>query len=120
MIHGVSVNVLRPTCGGTDRFGDMSEGIPKPETVEDVLVAPGGDMGGTDDLEASRADGDVLSLQLHFPKTYEGRLRGCEVELPHPWDGFNPYRIVGDPVPYIDANTPTRWHMPVKAVGARG
>lgn len=120
MIRGVSVRVLHPTCGGRDRFGDMAEGVPKPETVDDVLIAPGGEAGTTDDLEAARRDGDMLSLQLHFPKSYSGDLRGCDLELPHPWDGFNPYRVVGDPTPYIDANTPTRWHMPVKAVSARG
>ena len=43
MIRGVSITVLRPTCGGRDRFGDAAEGVPKPETVDDVLIAPGGE-----------------------------------------------------------------------------
>ena len=120
MLHGVTVEVLHPTCGGRDRFGDMTEGVPKTETVADVLIAPGGDVGSTDDLEAMRKDGDEVSLQIHFPKAYKGDLRGCDLNLPAPWDAFNPYRVVGNPQPYIDANTPTRWHMPVKAVSARG
>lgn len=120
MIHGVSVTVLRPTCGGRDRFGDMSEGVPKPERVDDVLISPGGDVSSNEDLEAQRTDGDELSLQLHFPKAYKGELRGCELMLPAPWDAFNPYRVVGQPLPYIEANTPTRWDRPVRAVSARG
>ena len=120
MIRGVSITVLRPTCGGRDRFGDAAEGVPKPETVDDVLIAPGGEAGSTEDLEAARTDGDSLSLQVHFPKGYTAELRGCELMLPEPWARFNPYRVVGQPMPYIDANTPTRWNRPVKAVSARG
>lgn len=119
MITGISVTIIRPTEGTVDRFGDEVPGETR-ESVNNVLVAPGGDSGSTDDLEAARVDGDVLSLQVHFPKTYTGNLRGCQLELPAPWDAFNPYRIVGNPTPYIDANTPTPWHMPVRVEVARG
>ena len=120
MIRGVSVTVLRPVAGGRDRLGNETSGEPIRETVDNVLIAPGGESGTTSDMEAQRTDGDTLSLQVHFPKTYTQSLRGCTLELPGRWAEFNPYRVEGNPMPYIDANTPTSWHMPVRAVSARG
>lgn len=114
MIRGVSVTVLRPTCGGADRFGNRTDGVPHPETVDNVLVSPI----STSDLAASRPVGDAEELQLHFPRGYRKSLRGCEVELPEPWGRV--YRVVGDPKPYIDADTPTPWNLPVTVEVAHG
>lgn len=116
-MHGVTITVLFPTDGGIDRFGNAAGGEPVRQVVEDVLVSPS----STEDFEyqeAYREHGDRLILQLHFPKTFSGDLRGAQVVLPHPWEGT--YSIIGEPKPYIGANTPTRWHMPAKAVYAHG
>ena len=114
MISGTTVTVLRPTITGTDRFNAPTYGTPTEETVANVLVAPG----ATADLEASRPEGVTVAYTLHFPKTYTASLEGCSVVLPAPWTGT--YRVIGDPRPYMDANTPTPWHLPVEVEAAHG
>lgn len=74
-------------------------------TVDDVLVDP---SKGADVLSNTRLDGTRAYLTLHFPKTFTAPLRGCKVVV-----RGKEYRVIGDPAPYTDANTPTRWHMPV-------
>lgn len=113
MIKGVSVTVKTPSYGASDRFGNAIVTYSS-ETVANVLVAPG----ATNDLEASRPEGVTVAYTLHFPKTFTGSLEGCIVTLPAPWAGD--YRVVGNPKPYIDANTPTEWHTPVEVEAAHG
>ena len=113
-IKGVTVTVSTPNEAGTDRYGEPIYGTPTQATVDNVLVDPV----GTSDLEAARVEGDRVDLTLHFPKTWTASLRGCTVTLPAPWAGT--YRVVGDPKPYMDANTPTPWHMPVGVVAVDG
>lgn len=113
-MRGISVTVLRPSAPTTDRLGNEVPGEPAREVVENVLVAPG----ATEDMEASRPDGVTVALTLHFPKTYTASLRGCSVELAAPWAGT--YRVVGDPRPYMDGNTPAPWNRPVEVEVAHG
>ena len=114
MIRGVSVTVSRPTAGeNADRFGNAVYTY-SDETVGNVLVSPG----ATSELDASRPEGVQVAYTLHFPKTYSKTLEGCRVSLPAPWAGT--YRVIGDPRPYIDADTPTQWHTPVEVVRAHG
>lgn len=113
MFDTVAVAVLRP-IRTVDRFGnEVDDGFVE-ESVEGVLVSPG----GTADMEAARPDGATVSLTLHFPKSYSGSLEGCSMRLPDPWAGT--YRVVGNPLPYIDGNTPGRWNRPVEVEAAHG
>ena len=115
MLSGTTVTVKRPFgLTGRDRFGNAQHGSPVDEAVDNVLVAPG----ATEDLEAARPEGAMVAYTLHFPKGYDGSLEGCYVELPAPWEGT--YRVIGDPHPYMDANTPTPWHMAVEVEAAHG
>ena len=115
MIRGVTVTVVAPNpTKELDRFGEPVMGTPTSTTVDDVLVAPL----STDDLRAPRADGDTVDLTLHFPKSWTAPLRGCSVTLPEPWAGT--YRVVGEPMPYIGADTPGKWHMPVEVARVDG
>lgn len=114
MISGTTVTVLRPGPPTRDRFGNDVPGEDVPETVDDVLVA----SGTTEDMEASRPEGVTVALTLHFPKGYGASLRGCKVRLGAPWNGT--YRVIGDPGPYMDANTPGRWNRPVMVEVADG
>ena len=113
MIRGVEITLRTPTLGEADRFGNRAVSFTE-TTVADVLVSPG----ATSDLEASRPEGVTVAYTLHFPKTFTGALEGCEVILPAPWAGT--YRVVGNPTPYIDGNTPTRWHIPCEVEAAHG
>jgi hypothetical protein len=114
MIRGTAVTVLRPSAPTVDRLGNEVPGEPVPEVVENVLVVPG----ATADMEASRPAGVTVALTLHFPKAYAASLRGCSVELAAPWAGT--YRVIGDPQPYMDDNTPTPWNRPVEVEVAHG
>ena len=114
MISGCTVVVLRPGETTIDRFGNEAAQEATAETVAGVLVCPG----ATEDLEASRPDGAKVAFTLHFPKAYTKSLEGCSVELPEPWGGT--YRVVGAPAPYMGANTPGAWHMPVEVEEAHG
>ena len=114
MIRGSRVKVIAPNFEGTDRFGEPVETTPTETYVDDVLIAPS----ATEDLEASRPDGATVSLTLHFPKTFTGDLRGCEVELEGLHAGT--YRVIGEPKPYMTENTPTRWHLPVEVEACHG
>lgn len=112
---GVEVEVIpQLTAANPDRLGNAVHTDGTAVKVQDVLVAPG----ATSDLEASRPEGAQVAYTLHFPKTYTGSLEGCKVKLPAPWAGT--YRVIGNPGQYIDANTPTRWHMPVEVEECHG
>lgn len=114
MLGTVAVTVLRPMPDGRDRFNNETYGEPVREVVDGVLVAPD----DTSDMAASRPHGTSETLVLHFPKAYTASLRGCSVEIPAPWS--ETYRVVGNPMPYMDENTPTPWNRPVRVEGANG
>lgn len=114
MIKGVTVLVIPQVAGQPDRFGNVTYTDGVAISVNNVLVSPG----ATEDLEASRPEGVSVAYTLHFPKTFADGLEGCKVVLPAPWAGT--YRVVGNPGPYIDADTPTKWHMPVEVEAAHG
>ena len=113
MIRGVTVTVNSPYIEGLDRFNNVVYGMTGSD-VDNVLVSPG----ATELLEASRPEGVSVDYTLHFPKAFTGSLEGCTVTLPEPWSGT--YKVIGDPKPYIDGNTPTSWDRPVEVEVAHG
>lgn len=107
MIVGESVVVHTPTEGGTDPGGAPIPGEPTLATIENVLVSPG----PRDDLrDSTRPDGKKIAWTLHFPKTFSASLEGCSISV----RGLPPRPVVGNPQPYMLANTPTPWWMPVE------
>lgn len=116
MISGTIVTVVRPGEPMRDRLGNRVAGEPVREAVHGVLVA----APTAEETEAAREAGHMLAYTLHFPKSFTGRLLGCTVELPEPWANAKGYRVVGDPRPYMDANTPGRWNRPVGVEAADG
>lgn len=113
-MRGIQVVVKRPSEPTENRLGEKVAGEVVSETVKNVLVG----TPATADLEAARENGDTISLTLHFPKTYTANLRRCSVELPAPWAGV--YRVIGDPLPLMDCNTPTAWNRPVNVEVCNG
>lgn len=111
MISGTDIAVIRPEMTGRDAMGEpvFSE---SEETVPNVLWHPA----TTDEIdETNRAFGVSCEIALDFPKSYTASLEGCRVRV----DG-RVYRVLGDPLPYMAANTPTPWNRSVKAVRADG
>jgi hypothetical protein len=114
MMRTVTAVVLRPNVTGTDRMGMPVYGKPTRECVHGVLVSPS----TTADMDADRPEGTTAALTMHVPKGYTASLDGCKVKLPPPWAGT--YRVVGDPQPYMAANTPGPWNRPVGLEVAHG
>lgn len=83
------------------------------ETVDDVLVSPGA---RTDIPDTARPDGVVVAWTLHFPKGYAASLANARVSV----RGGAAGDVVGDPQHYTEANTPTRWSLPVEVTRADG
>lgn len=113
LMEGIEVTVLRPSKK-EDRFGNEVDDGLDDEQVKNVLVCPG----ATADMDASRPDGVTVDLTLHFPKTFEGSLEGCYIDLPAPWAGR--YKVIGNPLPYIASLTPGEWNRPVEVFEAHG
>ena len=116
MIRGTSITVLRPTSAETDRLGNAVPGGYVAETVENVLIAEP----STEEMESDRPFGTVRTATLHIPKTYQKGLEGCIVQLPGVWFREGGYHVVGDPIPYMEENTPTDWWCPVGVRSANG
>lgn len=105
MIQGERVTLFAPVKGSEDSYGVPSVEWRAQRAIENVLVAPS----GTADLEPGmRADGDSVSLTLHFPKTFTGSLRSARLAV----RGVM-YAVIGDPQPYTDENVPGAWNRPV-------
>jgi hypothetical protein len=100
--------VLRPVASSTvDDMGEPVAAEPSRETVDGVLFDPGSTSGTAQEMNMR---GVVVDAEFHFPKTYTASLRGCSIAY-----GGHTYRVVGDPRPYMDANTPGPWNRPVQA-----
>ncbi len=107
----VTVEVSRPGETTTDVHGNVVAGEWSTESVTGVLVAPG----ATADLESSRPEGARVDMTFHFPKSYTASLKGCLVTC-----GERAYRVIGDPQPYAEGNTPGPWGRAVECEAVDG
>lgn len=111
-MKGETVVVLRREQTGTDAFNEPVYEWTE-TAVEDVLTSPG----PRSDLDDSnRPDGVLVAWTCHFPKAFTGSLRGAQIKV----RADVPRAVIGDPQPYMDANTPGRWNRPVELEGADG
>lgn len=110
IFKGMQVKVLRQVKGEPDEMGEPTVTW-SCETVDNVLVHPG----STTDLEVSRPEGVQIDMTFHFPKTYTASLRGCRIRF-----NAHEYRVVGDPQPYMEQNTPGSWNRTVGAEAVYG
>jgi hypothetical protein len=112
VIAGEPVTVYREVTIGEDSHGEpiVTEVT---EEVDDVLVAPGP---RADSPDVYREDGVSVAFNLHFPKPYQTDLTRARISV----RGQAPLDVIGSPSPYTEANTPTRWWMPVEIKRADG
>lgn len=105
-----TVNVLVTPYRESDALDDMGEKIQAPDTrarlVSGVLFDPGATSNVAQQMNMR---GVVIDAEFHFPKRFIGSLRDCLIE----YDGHT-YRVIGDPQPYMDKNTPGSWNRPVQ------
>lgn len=110
MIRSEKAVVLRPNEAGRDAMNaPVYEWVEEPPVS--VVVAPG----ATSSLGAERPEGVSVAMTLHFPKTYRESLRGCRVRV-----RGTVYRVVGDPQPYTEENTPGLYNRPVEVEAVHG
>ena len=110
LIATESITVLTPS-GDRDELGEPMAGEPKREVVDGVVVCPG----ATSDLDATRPNGVSVDFSIFFPKSYEGDLRGCLVEV----RGV-PCKVVGWPQRYADEHAPGDLNMVAEVVTVDG
>lgn len=112
LLQGEMVIVERMESPGEDSFGDPLPGVWVPETVANVLVAPGARA----DLGSDRPEGVEVKWNLSFPKGYPPTLRGARIVI----RGQEPCYVVGDPQHLTEDNVPGAWSMPVEVEDVRG
>lgn len=109
LIPDEEVEVIRESAS-LDDIGEPTAAAETRQTVR-CIVCPG----STSDLGAERPNGVRIAYTLHFPKDYEGDLRGCSVEV-----RGEAFRVVGDPQRTTDAATPGNYNMAVEVTRADG
>ena len=107
-----TVYVWRPTAG-RDQWGQPTQAW-QSEAVSGVLFAPPSGKLATGDDEEMRA-GDVGDITFHFPRGFEASLAGCSIETEPVGGERSLWDVLGDPVPYMAANTPGQFTMQVHA-----
>lgn len=83
--------------------GERVTVLPEGVAVDDVLVQPGSGVQPTDPCAPP---GSPAIVTAHFPKSFAGELAGRQVEV-----RGRVLDVVGEPVRYQAANTPTRWDV---------
>jgi hypothetical protein len=107
MIKGSRIEIHNPIETGTDTFNIPTTKWGLEAVLGDVLVAPA----STQDVEGTiRPNGDEITMDFYIPKTYTASLRGRQIH-----HQGNIYEVIGDPQPYPEENTPTRWNRVVHA-----
>lgn len=107
MIKGSRIEVHSPIETGTDTFNIPTTKWGLEAVLGDVLAAPA----STQDVEGTiRPNGDEITMDFYIPKTYTASLRGRQI-----YHQGNIYEVIGDPQPYPEENTPTRWNRVVHA-----
>lgn len=125
---GEQVTLIVSRFGGSGRISrnEMGEIISVEDfegILDDVLIV----TGDTSDLTGSlRSEGDRTVYTLHFPKSFPEAVKGIPQEFLKSLKGVRVrvrgevFRVIGDPKPYMDVNTPTRWNMPVRVEAVNG
>ena len=113
-IKGETISVALRKSASRDSFGNELKDWDKAQDVSNVLIVPG----KCEQLDATRPEGVKVALTLHFPKSWTSDLRGAKVTLTGRYAGT--YMVIGEPMPYMDANTPNDWDMPVEVEAVDG
>ena len=104
LFRTVEVTVARPVSAETDPF-NASRAECEETAVAGVLPQPG----GTSDLGAERPSGARVDMTFHFPRGYDGSLKGCAIAY-----AGSTYRVIGDPRPTLPDITPGPFGLAVE------
>lgn len=82
-------------------------------TIKDCLIAPVTEP--IDRVESAALDRDQTIVRIHLPKAETRDVSDSTVK----YDGQE-FRLIGKPVRFMDANTPTRWNRYMRAEVVNG
>lgn len=77
-------------------------------TIADCLIAPVTEP--VDRVESAALERDMTVVRIHLPKADSRDVSNSTVD----YDGET-FRVIGKPVKFMDANTPTRWNRYMRA-----
>lgn len=110
-MRGETVCVHARVQTGTDDLNDAVWEDVELE-VDNVLVAPGASQ---DVVSSMRPDGVQVRYTLYFPKTFDGRLEHCSIDV-----RGERLDVVGSPRRFDKVNCPTEWWMVVEVACTNG
>jgi hypothetical protein len=112
-MRGETVKVVRYTPTGENDPGGSPVTNVDIESVDNVLVSPGGMSNATDSL---RPEGVTVAFICLFPRSYAYRsLRGARVRI-----DSHDYKVIGDPRPLDGGMKPTAWNLKVEVTDSEG
>ena len=111
MIAGEDVIVYTPNLTGKDNFNEDTITWNE-RRVSNVLI---GETTTSDVISNNRPHETNMYIDLYFPKTFNGDLRGCEVIV-----RGKRLKIVGEIIKYTDKNVPLNWNIHCKAGAIHG
>lgn len=82
-------------------------------TISDCLVAPASEP--LDRVESSALDRNMSILRVHLPKSDSTSVENTSFNY-----GGRKWEVIGDPVPFMNENTPTMWNRYLRAESVNG
>lgn len=110
---GMTLNFKkRVATGAKDSFNNP---VYSESTIEvkDCLVAPITEP--VDRVESAALERDVTVVRVHLPKLDKRDVSNSTFE----YEGET-FRVIGKPVAFMEANTPTRWNRYMRAEAVNG
>jgi hypothetical protein len=107
MITGMTIAFTQKVPSGKDSMGNDTF-TDTAVSVADCLVAPITEPTTAREQQALEQSKD--QVRVHFPKTFEGDVSKSTFVY-----GGKTFKLDSDSVPFMNANTPTRWNRYIRA-----
>ena len=109
---GMTLDFKKRVQSGTDGFNNP---VYSEETISiaDCLIAPATEP--VDRVESAALDRNATVVRIHLPKSDDRDVSNSDLT----YDGET-FRVIGRPVKFMDANTPTRWNRYMRAESING
>lgn len=109
---GMKISFTQRIETGTDDFNNPTY-TEETFEIDDCLVAPPTEP--IDRVESAALDRNSTVVRVHLPKANERDISNSEFT----YEGEK-FRVIGRPVKFMNANTPTRWNRYLRAESVSG